>query len=91
MKRACLACNVAKVLIVIASLTVASMVAARASDQLPAERPTANVIRVSRADDPIQAIDDEYNRQVIELARRRLDRLRASRYRAKAGRGGRHV
>ena len=30
---------------------------------------------LARADDPIQAIDDEYNRQVLELGRRRLEQL----------------
>ena len=75
MRWACRARNVAIILVAVASLTGAAMVPVRAGAQDQAERPTSRVIRVARADDPIQAIDDEYNRQVLELARRRLEQL----------------
>jgi thiol-disulfide isomerase/thioredoxin len=34
-----------------------------------------NAAPAAKAEDPIQGVDDEYNRQVLELARRRLEQL----------------
>jgi thiol-disulfide isomerase/thioredoxin len=42
---------------------------AKTNPESPASAPQAN------ADNPVQAIDEEYNRQVLELAKRRLEEL----------------
>jgi peroxiredoxin len=75
MRWACRARNVAIILVAIAPVTPAAMVPVRAGGQDQAERPTSKIIRVARADDPVQAIDAEFNRQVLELGRRRLEQL----------------
>ena len=54
---------------------LAPMASRQANGQEQAERPQTGDIRSVKADDPIQAIDDEYNRQVLELGRRRLEQL----------------
>ena len=75
MRRVCWARNTAIVLVAIAPLTLAPRVRAR-----PAAKPRRsgrNQGRFARPGPtiPIQAIDDEYNRQSLELARRRLEQL----------------
>ena len=75
MRSVCCARNVRIFLVAIAPLAVAPMASGRPIGQGGAERPTTRVIGAAKADDPIQAIDDEFNRQVLELGRRRLEQL----------------
>jgi thiol-disulfide isomerase/thioredoxin len=75
MRWACCARNVGTFLAAIAPLTLPPMAAAQTNGQDKAARPAPKVIRPANADDPIQAIDDDYNRELLELGRRRLERL----------------
>ena len=75
MRWVCCARNVISLLVVIASLAYLAVAPARAKGQENAERPTTTDARSAKADEPIQAIDDDYNRQVLELDRRRLEQL----------------
>jgi peroxiredoxin len=72
---ACRDRNVIIFLITIASPALLLIASRQAQGQEKAQRPTAGDVRSVKADDPIQAIDDEYNRQVLELGRRRIEQL----------------
>jgi thiol-disulfide isomerase/thioredoxin len=65
------ACELVNLLVATVFLAFAPGVGLGAFGAEPAERPAA------RADDPLQVIDAEHDRQVLELARRRLERLGA--------------
>jgi thiol-disulfide isomerase/thioredoxin len=75
MRWACCAHNAAIVLVVMASLSIAPLGPGRASGQERAERLDQKAVPAARPDDPARAIDDEYNRQLLELGRRRLEQL----------------
>jgi thiol-disulfide isomerase/thioredoxin len=68
-------CNVRNTLVAVASLGLMPMVPGQANGQVKAEQPPTKDVRSAKAGDPIQAIDDEYNRQVLDLGRRRLEQL----------------
>ena len=67
-------CCVQNVAIILAAMALQS-VPSSAMAQAELKKPTAQTIRRVFAADSAQAIDDEYNRQVLELARRRLEQL----------------
>ena len=75
MRWACYARNVILFLVTVASLALLPMAPRHAKGQDKAEQPPTKDVRSAREGDPIQAIDDEYNRQVLELGRRRLEQL----------------
>jgi thiol-disulfide isomerase/thioredoxin len=75
MRWAARARNMAIVVVVIALLSLAPTAPGRPIGQAEAERPASKVVRSAQAGGPTQAIDDEYNRQVLELAKRRLEQL----------------
>ncbi len=75
MRWACCARNVTILLVAIASPALMPLASRFATGQEKAQRPTTGEVRSVKADDPIQAIDDEYKRQVVELGRRRLEQL----------------
>jgi thiol-disulfide isomerase/thioredoxin len=67
---ACSARNVGTFVFVCATLALA-----QASGQGERAQPAARDVRSRQAGDSIQAIDDDYNRQLLELGRRRLEQL----------------
>ena len=75
MRWACLAPKMGILEVAIASVVLTAMTPGDVGAQDQAKRPASEVIRPAKADDPIQAIDDEYNRQILELGRRRLEQL----------------
>jgi peroxiredoxin len=75
MRWACCARNVTVFLITVASPAVLPLVSRQVQGQEKAQRPPTGDVRPVKADDATQAIDDEYNRQVLELGRRRLEQL----------------
>jgi thiol-disulfide isomerase/thioredoxin len=75
MRRAFRAPDTAKILVVFASLSLLPMAPARSFGQNGVKRPNSQVVPLAKSTDSAQAIDDEYNRQVLELARRRLEQL----------------
>jgi peroxiredoxin len=75
MRWACRDRNVIIFLVTIASPALLPIAPRQAQGQEKAQRPTAGDVRSVKADDPIQAIDDEYNRHVLELGRRRIEQL----------------
>jgi peroxiredoxin len=62
-------------LVFIALLSFAQMASGRSSGDADGEQPADQVVPSAKATDSAQAIDDEFNREVLELARRRLEKL----------------
>jgi thiol-disulfide isomerase/thioredoxin len=75
MRWSCLAKNVKVLLFAIGSMALAPMAPGQTIGAGQAATPKNNVTGSARAGDPVQSIDDEYNRQVLELGRRRLGEL----------------
>ena len=75
MRWACCARNVTVLLVTIASPAVLPLVSRQAQSQEKAQRSPTGDVRSVKADDATRAIDDEYNRRVLELGRRRLEQL----------------
>jgi peroxiredoxin len=67
--------NVTIILVAITSPAMLPLASRLARGQEKAQRPATGDVRSVKADDPTQAIDNEYNRQVLELGRRRLEQL----------------
>ena len=75
MKWACFGRHVGTLLVTTSWAALPLMAPGLANGQGNAERPSAGAVRSAKGDDDIRAIDDEYNRQLLELGRRRLERL----------------
>ena len=57
-------------LIVVATLSLVPRVPGQAAGEAKIDPVSPASVAQAKADDPVQAIDDEYNRQVLELAKR---------------------
>jgi thiol-disulfide isomerase/thioredoxin len=68
------ACRARNVAIILAAIALQSLPLSAVA-QPNAKRPAAQTVRRVFAAESAQAIDDEYNRQVLELGRRRLEQL----------------
>jgi peroxiredoxin len=75
MRWACLAPTMGILEVAIASVVLTATTPGDVGAQDQAKRLASEVIPAAKAGDPIQAIDDDYNRQVLELGRRRLEQL----------------
>jgi len=75
MRWACFAGKIGMFLVAIASLTLSPMAPGQDTDQDKAKPPAPKVTGSARAEETIQAIDDEHNRQVLHLEQRRLEQL----------------
>jgi len=65
----------AMLLVVIASLTMTSTSSGQADGQVQVKQATPLRVSQPGAANSVQAIDDEFNRQVLELSKRRLEQL----------------
>jgi thiol-disulfide isomerase/thioredoxin len=74
MRRSCFA-DKRMVLVAIASLALPSMALGQTAIQDKAKATSPNITGSAKADVEIQAIDDDYNRQLLQLEQRRLEQL----------------
>jgi len=75
MRRATFAGNMAAFLVATASWALALAPWAQAAGQNKADPPAQKGVEPARVDPEVQAIDDNYNRQLIQLEARRLEEL----------------
>jgi thiol-disulfide isomerase/thioredoxin len=75
MRWACLADKMGLVLLAIASLALPSMALGQTAAQDKSKPSTPNTTASAKADVEIQAIDDDYSRQLLQLDQRRLEQL----------------
>ncbi|MGA9925993.1 MAG: hypothetical protein WBQ29_21535, partial [Isosphaeraceae bacterium] len=67
--------KVGMLLVAIASLTLPPMAPGQDTDQDKARPSAPKVVGSAGAEETVQAIDDEYNRQLLQLEQRRLEQL----------------
>ena len=75
MRWACFVGKVGMFLAAIAPLAVPRVAPGQAVGQDKTEPPTTKVIGSAKVDGSLQAIDDDYNRQLVQLDQRRLEQL----------------
>src|SRR5271157_2618164 len=75
MRWACFAGKMGMLLVAIGSLTLPPVAPGQDTDQDKARPPAPKVAGSAGAEETVQAIDDEYNRQLLHLEQRRLEQL----------------
>ncbi len=79
------------VVVAVASLALPSLALGQAAVQDKAKPSSSNVTGSAKADVEVQAIDDDYFRQLLQLDQRRLEQLRPSGLSTDASRGRGHL